>query len=84
MFGMYVSARFRNMGLGTLLVKQVLACASSRPHVLLVQLTVTHTNRAAVSLYERHGFVQFGLEPYAVAVGAGFISKLHMWCKLAP
>lgn len=39
-------------------------------------------NRAAVALCERNGFIQFGLEPYAVAVGTDFISKLHMWGKL--
>ena len=82
LFGMYVPSRFRKMGLGDMLVKQALSYASSRPNVMLVQLTVTQGNRAAISLYERNGFVQFGLEPYAVAVGTEFISKTHMWCKL--
>ncbi len=81
LFGMYVPTRFRKMGLGGKLLKHALSYASSRSNVMLVQLTVTHGNRAAVALYERNGFIQFGLEPYAVAVGTDFISKLHMWRK---
>jgi hypothetical protein len=26
--------------------------------------------------------VRFGLEPFAVAVGSTFVSKIHMWRKL--
>jgi len=33
-------------------------------------------------LYERSGFVEFGVEPYAVAVGESFVSKVHMWCDI--
>ena len=83
LFGMYVQDRYRQLGLGGRLVDQVMACAKSRPGILLVQLTVTDTNRVAQTLYQRKGFVPFGLEPYAVAVGAGFVSKMHMWCLLA-
>lgn len=82
LFGMYVRDRCRKMGLGGQLVDQVMACARSRPGILLVQLTVTEGNHAAQALYERTGFVPFGLEPYAVAVGSGFVAKVHMWCLL--
>jgi ribosomal protein S18 acetylase RimI-like enzyme len=50
--------------------------------VKVVQLMVTHGNHAAQALYEECGFVQFGLEPFAVAVGDGYVSKVHMWCNL--
>ena len=82
LFGMYVPARFRKSGLGSRLLLQALAYAKARPSVLVVQLTVTNGNIAAQSLYERHGFVQFGLEPLAVAVGREFVAKSHMWCHL--
>jgi ribosomal protein S18 acetylase RimI-like enzyme len=59
------------------------AHAASRPGVKLIQLTVTQGNRDACALYERHGFETFGLEPCAVALGDGFVSKLHMWCDLS-
>ena len=27
-------------------------------------------------------FVAFGVEPYAVAVGSDYVSKMHMWCDV--
>lgn len=83
LFGMYVPEPFRQHGLGRQLVHAVLACAASRPEIRLVQLTVTQGNDAARGLYEKHGFVPFGVEPFAVAVGAGFVSKVHMWRNMA-
>jgi GNAT superfamily N-acetyltransferase len=82
LFGMYVRDACRHMGIGGQLVDQVLACAKLRPGVMLVQLTVTKGNLAALALYLRKGFVPFGLEPFAVAVGTGFVDKVHMWCRL--
>ena len=82
MFGMYVPPKQRNGGIGKSLVLSVLEHARQRAGVRLVQLTVTQGNAAAQSLYERCGFVPFGLEPFAVAVGQEFVSKVHMWCDL--
>ena len=80
--GMYVPAQFRRHGFGRELVQAALGEARSRPGVRVVQLMVTHGNHAARGLYEQCGFVQYGLEPLAVAVGDGFVSKVHMWCDL--
>ena len=80
--GMYVPARFRRHGVGRGLVQAALGEAKGRPGVRLVQLMVTHGNDAARKLYEQCGFVQYGLEPFAVAVGDGYVSKVHMWCDL--
>lgn len=82
LFGMYVPTQHRNLGQGSKLLCQALAYAKARPGVMLVQLTVTAGNTAAQSLYARHGFVQFGLEPFAVAVGSGYVTKSHLWCPL--
>lgn len=79
LFGMYVPSRARGHGVGAKLVLAALAEARSRPGIKLVQLTVTHGNRAAEALYQKHGFVQFGLEPLAVAIGNEYVSKVHMW-----
>jgi RimJ/RimL family protein N-acetyltransferase len=84
LFGMYVPVRFRGSGLGRGLVDAVLEHAKARGGVKVVQLTVTHGNASAQSLYERCGFVQFGLEPMAVAVGADYVSKVHMWRDITP
>jgi ribosomal protein S18 acetylase RimI-like enzyme len=82
LFGMYVPSGRRHHGAGRGLVLEALAEATRRRGIKLVQLTVTYGNVAAQSLYERCGFVQFGLEPFVVAVGDGFVSKVHMWCDL--
>jgi ribosomal protein S18 acetylase RimI-like enzyme len=82
LLGMYVRPQFRRRGLARALVAAALDHARGVPHVLLVQLTVTQGNDAARALYESFGFVAFGVEPYAVAVGGAFVSKVHMWCKL--
>ncbi|KPX25577.1 acetyltransferase, GNAT family [Pseudomonas syringae pv. delphinii] len=81
-FGMYVPLAHRNKGIGGQLMSRVLAHAKSLNGLLIVQLTVTEGNAGAQALYERMGFVTFGLEPLAVSVGSGFVSKVHMWKDL--
>ena len=82
LFGMYVPSNLRGGGVGKSLVLAVLEQARKRPGVRLVQLTVTQGNAPAQALYERCGFVPFGVEPFAVALGVDFVSKVHMWCDL--
>jgi ribosomal protein S18 acetylase RimI-like enzyme len=82
LFGMYIPARFRHRGLGRQLVLAVLEQAKARGGLTIVQLTVTQGNTGAHLLYEKCGFVQFGLEPFAIANGPEFFSKIHMWRDL--
>jgi ribosomal protein S18 acetylase RimI-like enzyme len=82
LFGMYVAPQARQLGHGAALVQAALDCARARQGIKLVQLTVTEGNQAAQALYERFGFVSFGLEPMAVVVDDGFVNKNHMWCRL--
>lgn len=82
LFGMYVAPAARQGGIGRQLVEAVLEHARQRGGIRLVQLTVSDGNDGARRLYERCGFVQFGLEPMAVALGNGFVAKVHMWCPL--
>lgn len=84
LFGMVVASAYRGHGLGLLLVQAVLDHAASQPQLRLVQLTVTQGNASAQALYQRMGFVEFGVEPLAVAVGGGYVSKVHMWRPLSP
>jgi ribosomal protein S18 acetylase RimI-like enzyme len=84
LFGMAVSTSHRSHGVGAALVQAALTQARSRSGVRLVQLTVTQGNASAQRLYERFGFLPFGVEPMAVAVGEGYVAKVHMWCDLCP
>jgi GNAT superfamily N-acetyltransferase len=81
LFGMVVADRFQRQGLGRALVQEALDCAGQRAGVLRVLLSVTDGNPAQ-GLYQRCGFVSFGLEPCAVAVGQRFVSKIHMGCSV--
>lgn len=74
---------FRKQGLGRQLVRALLRHAGNRRGTQLVQLTVTEGNAPARRLYEASGFVPFGVELFAVRVGANCVSKVHMWCDLS-
>jgi GNAT superfamily N-acetyltransferase len=82
LFGLYVIPDQRGRGLGRMLVTAAMEYARTRPGVRIVQLTVTDGKRSAETLYRQCGFVPFGIEPFAVAIGTGYVSKVHMWCDL--
>ncbi|KMT57557.1 GNAT family N-acetyltransferase [Pseudomonas fildesensis] len=82
LFGMYVTAACQQQGLGRLLVEAALDEARKHPRLKVIQLTVTAGNDAAFALYQRCGFIQFGLEPLAVRVGVDYFDKIHMWREL--
>lgn len=82
LFGMYVKAAYQQRGLGRQLVDAALEEARKQPRLTLIQLTVTAGNDAALALYQRCGFIQYGLEPLAVRVGVEYFDKIHMWRPL--
>ena len=83
LFGMWVASSARRAGFGRRLVQVILAHARWRAGLRLVQLTVTEGNAPAQTLYERCGFVPFGVEPLAISVDGQLLGKVHMWCDLA-
>lgn len=83
LFGMYVAPSARRAGFGRQLARALLDEAAARAGVRIVQLTVTEGNVAAQTLYEHCGFRPFGVEPFAVAFGGVYLSKVHMWCAVA-
>jgi ribosomal protein S18 acetylase RimI-like enzyme len=82
LFGMVVHKDHQGNGLGRALVQAALTIARERPGVQLVQLSVTEGNSPATALYRRCGFVEFGVEPMAIALTRGYAAKVHMWCSL--
>ena len=79
---MYVNARHQHQGVGRQLVEAALDEARRQPRLKVIQLTVTAGNDAAFALYQRCGFIQYGLEPLAVRVGVEYFDKIHMWREL--
>lgn len=82
LFGMYVTEAHQRKGLGRQLVEAALEEARQHPRLKLIQLTVTAGNDAAFALYQRCGFIQYGLEPLAVRVGEDYFDKIHLWREL--
>ena len=76
LWGMFVQPDVRRTGLGPSLVARVLEHAMQT--VEEVRLTVVATNKAAVRLYERAGFEQYGLERRALKIGDEYHDEVLM------
>ena len=74
--GMYVRAGSRKAGVGQRLVETIIEVA--RQSVELIQLSVVRENEAARRLYERLGFVEWGLEKNALKQDGRYYDEIHM------
>ncbi|MCB5238038.1 GNAT family N-acetyltransferase [Niallia circulans] len=59
-FGMMISKKYRNKGIGSLLLEALLAWAKKNPMIEKVSLGVFSTNYRAISFYKRMGFIEEG------------------------
>lgn len=76
LWGMFVKPEARGTGLAPSLVARVLEHAVQT--VEEVRLTVVATNTAAIRLYERAGFAQYGLEQRALKIGHDYHDEVLM------
>lgn len=77
-WGVYVEPAYRGRGIARSLIEAVLKHA--RTVVLQVHLSVVADNEAALALYERLGFVRYGLEPRSLRIGSRFYDEhLMVW-----
>lgn len=82
-WGVYVAPGHRRSGLGHRLLSAALQRAAAMPGVQRVNLSVHAGNSAAKSLYERLGFVTFGVEPGFMLLDGQLHDEEHMACDLA-
>jgi ribosomal protein S18 acetylase RimI-like enzyme len=82
LWGMYVRPQARGAGVGARLVAAVIEHA--RAEVELLQLTVISENHAARRLYERFGFVEYGLEKHAAKYHGRYHDDVLMAMMLSP
>lgn len=59
-FGMMIDKDFRDKGIGTLLIKELLDWAELNPLIEKVSLGVFSTNKRAIALYKKMGFIKEG------------------------
>ena len=79
--GMMVEPPARGRGVGRALLEACIARARERG-LLMLTLSVTSDNAAAVDLYARTGFVRYGRLERAIRVGAHFHHKDLMVLEL--
>ena len=80
----YVRPAARRLGYGRGLLESVLKEAKERPGIRLVNLSVTEGNQAALALYEKAGFIMYGVEPMAILGTQAYLSKVLMVMTLDP
>jgi ribosomal protein S18 acetylase RimI-like enzyme len=77
--GIAVKKEYRNRGIGKDLIKMVLEL--SRRKFEMIRLEVFTVNSAAISLYRKLGFKEYGVSPSAVKRGDRYYDLLMMYYK---
>jgi ribosomal protein S18 acetylase RimI-like enzyme len=77
-FGMYVSSKYRNHGIGSKLLDNVILLIKENKAVRKIKLTVNPQQEYAVKLYKKYGFSSIGLSKDEHFVGGKFHDELLM------
>lgn len=80
--GVFVEPGYRRRGLGADLLNAVIDAARLEVEQLL--LTVMAGNARAIALYQRFGFVTYGVEPRARKLADGYVDNVLMALLLNP
>jgi steroid delta-isomerase-like uncharacterized protein len=78
LWGLYVSAAHRRLGIGRLLVEAALRFARELNGVNQVHLSVSGSSAAAIPLYGQLGFNTWGTERDGLRIGARLVTVHHM------
>lgn len=79
---MYVREAYRGTGVAQALMQTELAYLEKRGDIDTVQLAVVTTNPAAIRLYEKMGFLPYGVEKRALKIGDQYFDESHMYILL--
>ena len=74
-FGISIEQAYRGLGIGTALLNACIECARKAGYAQL-ELTVVADNTAAISLYKKAGFTEYGRNPKS------FRSRTNGWQEL--
>jgi ribosomal protein S18 acetylase RimI-like enzyme len=77
-FAMYVSSKFRGLGVGKVLISAVINHANSIETIEKINLEVTTTNDTARNLYTKMGFKTYGLEERALKIKNEYYDSEYM------
>ena len=76
LFAIIVAEKHRNKGIGTALVQELISRAKS--HKLETLHLEVYDGNPAIHLYQRMGFVQYGVEPRFIKERGEYIAKIMM------
>jgi ribosomal protein S18 acetylase RimI-like enzyme len=77
-FGMYVSSKYRNQGIGSELLDNVILLIKESRAVRKIKLSVNPEQEYAVKLYNKYGFSSIGLSRDEHCVEGKFYDELLM------
>ncbi len=80
-FGVSVNKKFRKLGMGSLLAKEIFKRAR-RKGVRIITLGVLPRNKIAIKMYRKMGFKKYGLLPRSVGMGRGYTDEILMYKSL--
>ena len=80
-WGMYVIPTSRGRGIGRALFEEALRRIDALPGLRIIRLAVLTSNKVAIRLYERLGFIRYGEEDEALCVDGVFHAQYHMMRK---
>lgn len=83
LFGLTISKNFRNEKLGQLLTEKVLDLACSlMPQMRIVTLSVFANNPAAIHVYKKFGFTEYGNLPKGILHRGEYVDHLYLYKKV--
>ena len=81
-WGVFVLPAFRGLGLGRMLMRELIAEAKKISGLEQLDLAVGAAQKAARQLYESLGFSKYGCEARALKIGAGYVDEDLMVFRL--
>lgn len=79
-FGISLAAEARGKGWGSLIMKLILDLATAElPDLKLITLDVFENNEAAIKLYQKLGFAEYGKLPGGIKYKGEYIDKILMF-----
>jgi len=79
-FGMSVQPEFREKGIGTALLQSLIRWAKENPVIEKVTLAVFATNRPAIDLYKKMGFLEEGRRVRGIKIADGkYVDDILMY-----
>jgi ribosomal protein S18 acetylase RimI-like enzyme len=84
MWGLFVGAEHRRLGIGHALVAEAIGFARSLPGVTHLYVSATEAAPEAMALYDRFGLAVWGVDAASLCVDGRLVAEHHMVLALAP